>query len=149
MNDLTNPLADGAHDQPGDAATAAEHFQERVRETWETVQDQTGRAVRESTAYARENPVPVILGALALGVVVGLMFSGREPSARERYIDEPLEESHGILLGLLVAIGAFFRSQFRSASCAAEDLAERVSHDVRGGMKPLAKAAKRASKKFR
>ncbi len=149
MNDFTNNPEDNLNHLSDNPSGAAENLQDRAEEMWETVQDQTGRAVREGTAYVRENPVPVVVGALAFGVVLGLLFSGRESSARERYVDEPLENTHGLLLGLLVAIGAFFRNQLKSASSAAEDFTDRVRHDVRGGLKPLRKAAKRVSKKLR
>lgn len=42
----------------------------------EAVQNQGKEALRKADAYVRENPVPVILGALAVGFIFGLLSRG-------------------------------------------------------------------------
>lgn len=48
-----------------------------------------------ATDRIRENPVPIVVGALALGVAIGyLIVSGRHtPTFRERYVNEPLDHA--------------------------------------------------------
>ncbi|MDB6175306.1 MAG: hypothetical protein JWL59_4617 [Chthoniobacteraceae bacterium] len=148
MNNPADNLNETQSDVGEQSSHTMENLQQRAKQTWETVQDQTGRTMQEGATYVRENPVPVLIGALFLGLTLGLLSGHREPTFRERYIDEPLHESHGILLGALVALGALFRNFFKSASSNAETLAHRFSDvDLKGSAESLGKAAKSAGKK--
>ncbi len=122
-----------------------ENIQAYAKEAWGTVQDRTGQVVHDGTVYVRENPVPVAIAAFGVGVLVGLALGHREPETfKKRYIDEPLETSHGALLGLLVALSALARRSLSSVSHAAEDVGESLKENI----EPLTAAARRTGRKF-
>lgn len=56
----------------------------------------TARVSRETmdrgVEYTRQNPVKVLLGALAVGVLVGLALQRRELTWRERTVDGPMKK---------------------------------------------------------
>ena len=104
MTDLKDNLTNAAINLGERASRVAEDVQDHARDAWDTVQHGTHRAVRESSAYVRENPVPAVIAALGFGLVLGLFLNRREPaSLKERYVTEPLHQSKGMLLGLLLA----------------------------------------------
>ncbi|MDB6151761.1 MAG: hypothetical protein JWL90_214 [Chthoniobacteraceae bacterium] len=126
-----------------------EDVQAYAKEAWENVQDQTGRAVREGSLYVRENPVPTALAAFGLGLIVGLVLSHREePSMKKRYIDEPIDRSHGALLGLVATLSSLLTKNIHSASNAAEDFSDNVGDTWKKNFEPFADAARRAGRKL-
>jgi ElaB/YqjD/DUF883 family membrane-anchored ribosome-binding protein len=125
-----------------DASDVAEDLLTRTQDAWDSVKQQTNRAVRESSAYVHKNPVPIALAAFGFGLVLGLFLNRRHPvSFKNRYLAEPLHQSRGVLLGLLVACSALLRRTISSASGAAEEIAENVSDGLQDSLKPLRKAA--------
>lgn len=147
--DIKNEVTDTATRLGEGANGVVEDLQNRANDAWDVVQDRTGRAVRESSAYVRENPLPVTLAAVGFGLILALLLSHREqPSFRDRYIEEPLHKSRGVLLALLVACGALLKGAYSSASSAAEELAGNVGAELKGSLKPLKKAARQTGRKF-
>ena len=147
--DLNHKLTDVATRLGEDASDVAEGLQARAQDAWDSVQQQTNRAVRESSAYVHKNPVPIALAAFGFGLVLGLSLNRRHPvSFKNRYIAEPLHQSRGMLLGLLVACGALLRRTISSASGAAEEIAENVGDSVQVSLKPLRKAALQNGRKL-
>ena len=67
-NDIKNEVAHTATKLGESANGVVEDLQNRANEAWDVVQDRTGRAVRESSAYVRQNPLPVTLAAVAFGI---------------------------------------------------------------------------------
>ena len=149
MNNLKDTLTDAATHLGESASGVAEDMQARAKDAWDTMQHRTDRAVRESSAYVRGNPVPTALAVFGFGLAVGLLLNRRPPaSLTERYIDEPLHRSRGILLGLLLGVGALLRRSAHSASNAAEDIAGRFGDGLKETVEPLSEAAKRTGRKF-
>jgi ElaB/YqjD/DUF883 family membrane-anchored ribosome-binding protein len=149
MNTTENKPASSTNALFEEGRHMKEDVQAYAKEAWENVQDQTGRAVRGSSLYVRENPVPTALAAFGLGLVVGLLLSHREePSMRKRYIDDPLDHSTGALLGLATAVSALLNRNMHSASHAAEGFADNVSDSFKKNLEPLADAARRAGRKL-
>ena len=65
----------------------------RAEEAWSQTRERTTSALREGEGFVRENPLPAVLGAMAIGFVLGyLAHSRREPTFQERYLDAPLED---------------------------------------------------------
>jgi ElaB/YqjD/DUF883 family membrane-anchored ribosome-binding protein len=142
--DLKDKLTDAAHSLGEDATTAAKSAQTKAKEAWECAQEETQRAIRLSSLYARQHPLSTALVAVGVGVAIGLLINrSREPlSLTDRYINEPLHQSKGLLLSLLVAGSAILKRTLASATCAASELAE----DVNGALKPVKKAVQNAVK---
>lgn len=127
-------------------AGATTHLREQAEQAWQTTREHAGTALHSGEDYVRANPLPTVFGALAVGFVLGLACGSHRqpPSLKSRYFDEPLDRTHGAVLGALLAIAAAGRSLFNSASSCSRETAD----DLRRRSKPLAKAAKRAGKKL-
>lgn len=149
MNNLKDTLIEPATNRRESASGAAEDLQARAQDAWNSVQHGTNRAVRESSAYVRGNPVPTALAVFGFGLVVGLLLHRRQPASfTERNFDEPLHRSRGIFIGLLVGLGALLRRSAHSASGAAEDIAGRFGESLKETVEPLSEAARRTGRKM-
>jgi len=73
---------------------------EYAEKAWETAKTGVTGALHEGEAIVRTNPVGAVLGALAIGVAVGYLISQREPTKRERYVDQPLEDLQSLARSL-------------------------------------------------
>lgn len=142
MTDFKDKLTDAATRLDEGASGVAEGLQSRAEDAWDSVQHRTKRAVRKSSAYVHKNPVPTALAAFGCRLVLGLILNRRDSvSFRNRYITEPLHQSRGVLLGLLIACGTLLRRTLSSASNAVEEIAENVSDDLKGSLKPMRRDA--------
>lgn len=68
------------------------------RETLDVIRAEAGQLVSSANDKIRKNPLPSVLGALAVGLAIGcLIGSGRNHcSPRERFIEEPLDLANHI-----------------------------------------------------
>ena len=142
MTDLKDKLTDAATRLGKGASGVAEDLQTRAEDAWDSVQHRTNRAMRKSYVYFHRNPVPTALAAFGCGLVLGLILNRRDSSSfKNRYIAEPLHQSRGVLLGLLIACGTLLRRTLSSASSAVEEIAENVSDDLKDSLKPMRRDA--------
>ncbi len=83
---LTKEYAQRAVDATKDAA---HHASDAAKDMYQTAATKAEDTLEHSKEYVRNNPVPVVLGAFALGIAIGyLIVTGRrEPTFRERYSD--------------------------------------------------------------
>jgi len=68
---------------------AAQHATDAVKDTYLTVAAKAGDTLTQSKHYVRQHPLPVVLGALALGMTLGCMIGmsqRHEPTFRQRYL---------------------------------------------------------------
>ena len=145
MSNLEDKITDAAPSFGESAREVANDVRTHTKDAWDSVQDGTHRAVRESSTYVRENPVPTVLAALGIGLVVGILLSRRDrASFQDRYIAEPLHRSKGVLLGSLIACGAMLKRTFSSASTAVGNVGE----DLNDSMEPLKRAVRRTGRKL-
>ena len=70
-----------------------------------------------SKEYVRQNPVLVVAGALAFGAAIGcmLMMARRQPTFRERYVDEPLDSAREAILAALAPAAQRLHEEYDSA----------------------------------
>ena len=98
--------------------------------TWEGTKEKAGRA-RERTEYsARENPMPTILGALGLGIAVGLAIRYATEPKTEVEVKSPLGNLNWSFLSL-----PFLWPLFKSA----REKCETSTEAVKDGVKRLKK----------
>ena len=144
ITDLKDKVTDAAKSLGEDATAAVKCAQTQAKEAWECAQEESRRALRLSSLYARQHPLSTALVAVGVGVVIGLLINKRnEPeSLTDRYITEPLHQSKGLLLGLLVAGSAILKRTLSCATCAASGLAG----DVKDAIKPVKQAVENAMK---
>ena len=98
-----------------------------------------------SEDFVRENPVPTILGALGLGIAVGLAIRYIAPNERKREIEieSPWGRFNWSILSLPFLLPLFKSARKRyekSAECGAEDGVKRLKKmDVERYAKPIRK----------
>ena len=77
ITELKDKLTDAAADLGTGAMGVAQNLQSHAKDAWDTVQDQTQRAVHESAAFARKHPVSTALVACGVGLLAGMLLKGR------------------------------------------------------------------------
>ena len=58
-----------------------------MSDTWEGTKEKAGRARERTEYFVRENPVPTILGALGIGIAIGLAIRYASTSEDKTEID--------------------------------------------------------------
>ncbi|MDZ4288994.1 MAG: hypothetical protein U0984_13590 [Prosthecobacter sp.] len=103
---------------PQRAREVAHHTREAVQETYQHVRANAEQGLARSEAYVRENPVPSILGALAIGTLLGFAIGisrREEPSFRARLADDPLHVIRDAVLAALTPAAERLHDQYDSA----------------------------------
>jgi ElaB/YqjD/DUF883 family membrane-anchored ribosome-binding protein len=144
-NDLTRDEPLPAHVQPREediGATRREQFR-RATEQVSTEMSQTGdqtrvkarRALERTEHIVRKNPVPTILGALGLGIAIGLAIRYAAPERkREIEIESPWWKFNWSVLSL-----PFLWPLFKSARKRYEESVDVVADAMKDGVKRLKK----------
>jgi hypothetical protein len=59
------------------------------------IHDETSKLLAAASERIRQNPVPIVAGAVAFGIAIGyLIVAGRHtPTFQERYVSEPLDQA--------------------------------------------------------
>jgi hypothetical protein len=115
-----------------------------MSQTWDQTKETAGRA-RERTEYlVRENPVPTILGALGLGIAIGLAIRFASTSERKAEIEvkSPLGNLNWSILSLpfLWPLFKSAREKYESSADAVKDGVERLKKiNVNRYAKPIRK----------
>ena len=123
---------------------ATEEVSTQMNQTWDQTKEKANRALERTEDFMRENPVPTILGALGLGIAIGLAIRYAAPSERKREIE--LEAPWGKINWGVLSL-PFLWPLFKSAREKSEDV-------MRNGVKRLKKVdveryAKPIRKKWR
>src|SRR5436305_7471109 len=103
-------------------------FSTAMTHTWEGTKEKAGRARERTEYFVRENPMPTILGALGLGIAVGLAIRFASTSERKAEIElkPPLGNFDWGILSL-----PFLWPLFKSAKEKYETSAEAVKDGVK------------------
>src|SRR5438552_12315106 len=132
--------------QPGEeeaGSTGREQFRRATRkfstamsQTWDGTKEQAGRARDRTEYFLRENPVPTILGALGLGIAIGLAIRYASASERKTEIEvkSPLGNVNWSMLSL-----PFLWPLFKSAREKYDRSADAVADAMKDGVKRLKK----------
>ena len=115
---------------------ATEQVSTEVSQTWDQTRDKASRALERTEHFVRENPVPTILGALGLGIAIGLAirYAAPDEPKREIEIESPLGKFNWSVLSL-----PFLWPLFKSARKQYEKSADVVGDAVKDGVKRLKK----------
>ncbi|MEY4483729.1 MAG: hypothetical protein RL693_1181 [Verrucomicrobiota bacterium] len=82
---------------------------EDVGECCPTMSAKVDDTVSRTKAYVDQNPLPVMLGALAVGAALGyvlVMARREEPTMRERFRDEPLNTAREAIYAVLAPVAS-------------------------------------------
>ena len=100
---------------------ASRSVSEKASEAWEQTKDRAVVARERTEIFVRENPIPVLLGALGAGIAIGLAI--RYASSSNRV--EEAEESIGAKAWSLLSL-PFLWPLFKTVKARAEDSADAV-----------------------
>ncbi len=103
INEIKDTLTDAASKLGADATEAAQNLQGHAKDAWCSARKETKRAVKLSTAYAHDHPLPIALVAAGLGLALGFFLHRR-----------------GLFCGLLFASGALFSQSLAQGFCQAD-----------------------------
>lgn len=132
---------------PTDGGTRFQRAAGKVSTTasdvWEQTKERAGTARERTEFYLRENPVPTVLGALALGLAIGLAIRyASSPDEREVEAKTPLGNMDLSVL-TLPFLWPFFKTVRRKYEDSADVMKEKVDRlkkiDVDDYVKPLRK----------
>src|SRR5947209_3452730 len=84
------------------------------------LQEGASDALHRADVYVRENPVPTILGALALGFLIGVLVRSSEPTPRSRWNDAR-ESAEDHLRDLLSSISKKGKKAYKKSASAVLD----------------------------
>ena len=107
-----------------------------MSQTWDGTKEKAGRARERTEHFVRENPVPTILGALGIGIAIGLAI--RYTSASERKTEIELESPLANLNWSVLSL-PFLWPLFKSARKKYERSADAVADAMKDGVKQLKK----------
>ena len=107
-----------------------------MSQTWDETKEKAGRARDRTEYFVRENPVPAILGALGIGIAIGLAIRYASPTERKTEIEvkSPLGDLNWSILSL-----PFLWPFFKSARKKYEESAEVMADAMKDGVKRLKK----------
>ena len=122
---------------------AARRVGDAAGDTWEQTKEKAGQARERTEFFLRENPVPTVLGALALGVAIGLAIRyASSSSEKEVEVKSPLGNVDLSILSLpfLWPLFKTVRSKYEDSADVVKEGIDRVKKvDVDRYVKPLRK----------
>ena len=107
-----------------------------MSQTWNQTREKASRALERTEVFVRENPVPTILGALGLGIAIGLTIRYAAPSERKREIE--VESPWGNFNWSVLSL-PFLWPLFKSARKQYAKSADVVADAMKDGVKRLKK----------
>ena len=107
-----------------------------MSQTWDGTKEKASRARQGTEYFVRENPVPTILGALGIGIAIGLAIRYASASERKTEIEvkSPLDDLNWSVLSL-----PFLWPLFKSAREKYGKSADAVADAMKDGVKRLKK----------
>ncbi len=118
-------------------------------ETWGRTRDKAQDLLKTSGHYIRENPIPMIVGAITAGLAIGLLVRYVEKSRcqEEDIQEENSDRDLGIKAAMVPLLWPIFKAikgQYDSSTAAAKKVFRRSKRfDIESYVKPIVKKVKR------
>jgi len=150
-NDLTRDEPLPAQLRPREeeiGSTGREQFRRAIKEgstqmsqTWDQTKEKASRTLERTEHFLRENPVPTILGALGLGIAIGLAIRYVAPSERKRQfeVESPWGKFNWSILSLPFLWPLFKSAREKSADVMRDGVKRLKKVDVERYAKPIRK----------
>src|ERR1700730_11282965 len=149
-----DPLANHAWSEESPVQTDG-HLREKARrfsnaagDTWEQAREKANVARERTEVFLRQNPVPTILGALAIGLAIGLAIRYASSDEKEEEVKTPLGNLNWSFLSLpfLWPLLKSAREKYQESADALKDSAGRLRKiDLDRYAKPIRKRWKSIS----
>ena len=112
-----------------------------MSQTWDQTKEKASRALERTEHFMRENPVPTILGALGLGIAIGLAIRYAAPSERKREIvvESPWGKFNWSVLSLPFLWPLFKSAREKSGDVMRNGVKQLKKMDVERYAKPIRK----------
>jgi ElaB/YqjD/DUF883 family membrane-anchored ribosome-binding protein len=109
---------------------AAKRAADTAKEVYHSAALKAEDTLATSKEYVRQNPVPVVLGAIAFGAALGylIVMARRKPSFGERYADEPFAAVREAVLGAIAPVTHRVHQGYDSAREGANKAVDRIHH---------------------
>jgi len=137
IQNLSSKLEEGVEHTKGYAhhavevtKDAAHRVTDSAKDIYHSVTHKSGDCLATSKDYVRRNPVPVVLGPLALGAAIGylIMSNRRRPTLGERFVDQPLNSVRDAILTAFAPVSQRVHDGYDSARGGVENVLERAHH---------------------
>jgi ElaB/YqjD/DUF883 family membrane-anchored ribosome-binding protein len=135
--------AGGALQQlPQRAREVAEHTREVMQERYQQVRAGAEQGLAAGQTYVREHPLPTVLGALALGTLIGFAIgiSRREETFSERLSDHPLQAIREAVIAALAPAADRIHDSYDSARDSASKALNRAGRSTDSWLHSLSRA---------
>ncbi|HEX8311900.1 MAG TPA: hypothetical protein VF614_11320 [Chthoniobacteraceae bacterium] len=96
-----------------------------------TIKDKSGELTERADLYVRQNPVPAIIGAIAVGFALGLLARSIEPTRRHEPIRDCLDDTGDFFGSLFSPLARKSRHAYSTSSRAVRDAVDSASSKVR------------------
>jgi ElaB/YqjD/DUF883 family membrane-anchored ribosome-binding protein len=107
-------------DQDNLQQNRASSFANDLRDRAAGMQEGATEALHRADVYVRQNPVPTILGALAVGFLIGVLVRSSEPTPRSRW-NSAREDAEDQLRDLLSSLGKKGKKAYKKSASAVRD----------------------------
>lgn len=126
--ETANRATIAAKDVTGAVKHAATDISDAAKEMYQSAAVKAEDTLSTSKQYIRENPILVVAGALALGAAIGclLVMGRRQPTFRQRCVDEPLGSAREAILAAIAPVAQRLHDGYDSARDGAGKAMDRV-----------------------
>ncbi len=114
----TDAAKQAVHQATDAVKDGAQHATDAAKDMCHTMSIKLEDTMVRTKEYVRQNPVPVVLGALAFGAALGymvVMARREEPTFRERYVDEPLHSARDAIYAAFAPVARRIHDEYDSA----------------------------------
>lgn len=129
-DELASVVREAGHDVSCATKDAAHRAADTAKEVYHSAVLKAEDTFATSKEYVRQNPVPTILGAIAVGAALGylIVMARRKPTFGERYADEPFAAVREAVLGALAPVTHRVHQGYDSARDGANKAVDRIHH---------------------
>jgi len=115
--DVTNDVEDLTEDVVDTTRNAARRARGTAKDIYHSAALKAGDTLAASKQYVRRNPVPVVIGAIAIGAAIGylIMNARRKPTFSKHLVEEPLVAVRGTLRSALAPVSQRVHEGYESA----------------------------------
>jgi len=99
-------------------------------DAWSQASEFTERTLKDGTQFVRRNPGGTLIGALIAGALIALLISRREPTARERFVEGPLDDLRDLVARLRNDLGEKAGKQYHGSLSGIERALNKVRRSL-------------------